>query len=88
MVWKPNTTVAAIVERGNKLLTVEELVLGEQVINQPAGHLYSDESLVEPPLVKPGKKRRGSLNSKPSLAYLYRRQSRCQAAHYDLDQYY
>ena len=47
MSWKPHTTVAAIVERGNKFLMVEELVLGEQVINQPAGHLDPDESLVE-----------------------------------------
>ncbi len=47
MVWKPHTTVAAIIERGNKFLMVEELVLGKRVINQPAGHLDSDESLVE-----------------------------------------
>ena len=47
MVWKPNTTVAAIIERDNKFLTVEELVLGKRVINQPAGHLDPDESLVE-----------------------------------------
>ena len=47
MVWKPNTTVAAIIERDNKFLTVEELVLGKWVINQPAGHLDPDESLVE-----------------------------------------
>jgi len=47
MVWKPNTTVAAIIERDNKFLMVEELVLGKWVINQPAGHLDADESLVE-----------------------------------------
>ncbi|MFV9614858.1 MAG: NUDIX hydrolase [Gammaproteobacteria bacterium] len=47
MVWKPHATVAAIIERDNKFLMVEELIQGEQVINQPAGHLDPDESLVE-----------------------------------------
>ena len=47
MVWKPHTTVAAIIERDNKFLMVEELIQGEQVINQPAGHLEPDESLIE-----------------------------------------
>ncbi len=46
MIWKPHTTVAAIIERDNKFLMVEELVHGELVINQPAGHLDPDESLV------------------------------------------
>ncbi len=47
MVWKPHATVAAIIERDNKFLMVEELIQGEQVINQPAGHLDPDESLLE-----------------------------------------
>ena len=47
MVWKPHTTVAAIIERDNKFLMVEELAHGEQVINQPAGHLEPDESLID-----------------------------------------
>ena len=47
MVWKPHTTVAAIIEHDNKFLMVEELVQGEQVINQPAGHLDPDESLID-----------------------------------------
>ena len=47
MIWKPHTTVAAIIERDNKFLMVEELIQGVQVINQPAGHLEPDESLVE-----------------------------------------
>jgi len=46
MTWKPHTTVAAIIERGNKFLMVEELVHGKLVINQPAGHLDPDESLI------------------------------------------
>ena len=47
MVWKPHATVAAIVERDSKFLLVEELVEGERLFNQPAGHLDPDESLVD-----------------------------------------
>ncbi len=46
MVWKPHTTVAAIIERDKKFLMVEELVQGKLVTNQPAGHLDPDESLI------------------------------------------
>lgn len=46
MIWKPHSTVAAIIERDNKFLMVEELVHGELVINQPAGHLDPDENLI------------------------------------------
>ena len=47
MTWKPHTTVAAIIERDNKFLVVEELVHGKLVYNQPAGHLDPDESLID-----------------------------------------
>jgi len=47
MVWKPNATVAAVIERNNTFLMVEELIDGQRVINQPAGHLDDNESLVE-----------------------------------------
>jgi len=47
MIWKPHATVAAIIERNNKFLMVEELIDGERVINQPAGHLDPDESLID-----------------------------------------
>ncbi len=47
MVWKPHTTVAAIIERDNKFLMVEELIDGEHVYNQPAGHLDPDETLID-----------------------------------------
>jgi len=47
MVWKPHATVAAIVERDNKFLIVEELIHGKKVFNQPAGHLEPDESLID-----------------------------------------
>ncbi len=47
MIWKPHATVAAIIERDNKFLMVEELIRGEHLFNQPAGHLDPDESLID-----------------------------------------
>ena len=47
MAWKPHATVAAIIERDNQFLMVEEIISGQQVINQPAGHLAPDESLID-----------------------------------------
>jgi len=47
MVWKPHATVAAIIERENKFLMVEEMIDRQTVINQPAGHLDDGESLVD-----------------------------------------
>jgi 8-oxo-dGTP pyrophosphatase MutT (NUDIX family) len=44
--WQPDVTVATIVVHDGKLLMVEEDVSGRRVINQPAGHLEPDESLV------------------------------------------
>ena len=46
MVWKPNVTVAAIIERDGKFLLVEEHTSQGIVFNQPAGHLEADESLL------------------------------------------
>lgn len=46
-IWKPHTTVAAIIERDRRFLLVEERAGGKQVYNQPAGHLDPDESLIE-----------------------------------------
>lgn len=46
-VWKPHVTVATIVQRNGKYLFVEEKVRGELVINQPAGHLDPEESLID-----------------------------------------
>lgn len=47
MVWKPNVTVAAVVERDGKFLLVEEKADGALVLNQPAGHLDEGESLLQ-----------------------------------------
>ena len=45
--WTPHATVATIVEQEGKFLMVEEIALGEQVINQPAGHMEAGETVVE-----------------------------------------
>lgn len=47
MTWYPHITVAAIIERDNHFLMVEEDCEGAIVINQPAGHLEQNESLIE-----------------------------------------
>jgi len=45
--WKPNVTVAALVEREGRFLLVEEETEDGIRFNQPAGHLDEGESLVE-----------------------------------------
>ena len=47
MLWKPNVTVAAIVERGGRFLLVEEETERGRLFNQPAGHLDPDETLLQ-----------------------------------------
>ena len=47
MIWKPNVTVATILERDGKFLLVEEESPSGLVLNQPAGHLEPDESLLD-----------------------------------------
>ncbi|MDH5471296.1 MAG: NUDIX hydrolase [Gammaproteobacteria bacterium] len=47
MIWKPHATVAAIIERDNHFLVVEEKSDGQIVFNQPAGHLDPDESFLD-----------------------------------------
>jgi 8-oxo-dGTP pyrophosphatase MutT (NUDIX family) len=44
--WQPDVTVACVVVRDGRLLLVEERVRGRLVLNQPAGHLEPDESLL------------------------------------------
>jgi 8-oxo-dGTP pyrophosphatase MutT (NUDIX family) len=46
-VWKPNVTVAAIIEQNGKFLLVEEQTDRGPRFNQPAGHLEDDETLIE-----------------------------------------
>lgn len=45
-IWKPNVTVAALMERDGKFLLVEEETAEGVRFNQPAGHLDEGESLV------------------------------------------
>lgn len=45
--WKPNVTVAALMERDGSFLLVEEETDDGIRFNQPAGHLDEGESLVE-----------------------------------------
>ncbi|MBN8441655.1 MAG: NUDIX hydrolase [Thauera sp.] len=45
--WKPNVTVAAVIERDGRFLLVEEETPDGLRFNQPAGHLEEGESLVE-----------------------------------------
>lgn len=47
MVWKPDVTVAAVVEREGRFLLIEEHVSNRLVFNQPAGHLELNESFVD-----------------------------------------
>jgi 8-oxo-dGTP pyrophosphatase MutT (NUDIX family) len=46
MIWKPHMTVAALVERDGRFLLVQERIEGASVLNQPAGHLEDNESLL------------------------------------------
>ena len=43
----PHATVATVLEQDDKFLLVEELSQGQRVLNQPAGHLEPNESLIE-----------------------------------------
>jgi 8-oxo-dGTP pyrophosphatase MutT (NUDIX family) len=45
--WKPNVTVAAVIERHGRYLLVEEATTDGLRLNNPAGHLDPGESPVE-----------------------------------------
>jgi ADP-ribose pyrophosphatase YjhB (NUDIX family) len=45
MVWKPHVTVAAVIEKNNRFLLVEEETSNGLAFNQPAGHLEENEDL-------------------------------------------
>ncbi len=47
MIWKPNVTVAAIVENEGRYLLVEEQTSNGILFNQPAGHLEPEESIIQ-----------------------------------------
>lgn len=45
--WQPDVTVATVVVSDGRLLCVEERANGRLVLNQPAGHLEPDESILD-----------------------------------------
>ena len=45
--WKPNVTVAALIERDGHFLLVEEDTADGLRLNNPAGHLYPGESPIQ-----------------------------------------
>lgn len=47
IIWKPNVTVAAVVQREGRFLLVEEHTERGALFNQPAGHLDPGESLLD-----------------------------------------
>lgn len=44
--FKPNVTVACVVQAEGRFLLVEEIINGKLTLNQPAGHLEADETLL------------------------------------------
>jgi ADP-ribose pyrophosphatase YjhB (NUDIX family) len=46
-IWTPHLTVAAVIEEEGKFLLVEEHSEGKIVLNQPAGHVEEDETILE-----------------------------------------
>jgi 8-oxo-dGTP pyrophosphatase MutT (NUDIX family) len=47
MTWRPDLTVAAVVQREGRFLIVEERINGATVFNQPAGHVEDRESVID-----------------------------------------
>lgn len=47
MTWKPNVTVAAVIEQDGKFLMVEEETSDGIRFNQPAGHWEANETLTQ-----------------------------------------
>ncbi|MBB4734462.1 8-oxo-dGTP pyrophosphatase MutT (NUDIX family) [Xanthomonas campestris] len=45
--WHPDVTVATVVVHDGRFLQVEETIGGRLLLNQPAGHLEPDESLLD-----------------------------------------
>jgi len=47
MTWRPDLTVAAVVQRDGRFLIVEERIQQATVLNQPAGHVEDRESALD-----------------------------------------
>lgn len=46
-IWRPNVTVASVLERDGRFMLVEEETTDGLRLNQPAGHLEAQESLLD-----------------------------------------
>jgi len=44
--FKPHVTLACVVQAEGKFLLVEEMINGKLTLNQPAGHLEANETLL------------------------------------------
>lgn len=47
MTWRPDLTVAAVVQRDGRFLIIEERIQQATVLNQPAGHVEDRESALD-----------------------------------------
>jgi len=47
MIWRPDLAAAAIIQRDNRFLIVEERIRGALLLNQPAGHVDDGESIID-----------------------------------------
>lgn len=47
MTWRPDLTVAAVVQRDDRFLIVEERIRHRLVLNQPAGHVEEGEAILD-----------------------------------------
>ncbi|MGC4027952.1 MAG: NUDIX hydrolase [Steroidobacteraceae bacterium] len=47
MSWRPDLTVAAVVQRDGRFLIVEEHIRQQILFNQPAGHVEDRESVID-----------------------------------------
>jgi 8-oxo-dGTP pyrophosphatase MutT (NUDIX family) len=47
MTWRPELTVAAVVQHDDRFLLVEERIQRALVVNQPAGHVEDGESILD-----------------------------------------
>lgn len=45
--FTPHITVACVVQAEDKFLMVEEIINGKTTLNQPAGHLEKDETIID-----------------------------------------
>ncbi|HJO36905.1 MAG: NUDIX hydrolase [Pseudomonadota bacterium] len=75
MRWKPAVTVAAIIERQQHFLLVDEWAGGRRCFNQPAGHLEPGESLLQA-VVRETREETGCLFEPQALIGIYQWQAR------------